>query len=279
MKIKNLVIGGGGVKSFSYIGILQKLYNEKKLKNVNNLLGVSGGSIILYLYSIGYTPDELEKLAINLDLKALFGNPSINNIFLHKSLSSTDFLYIFLQKLTFFKLKVSNLTMNEHFIKTNLILNIGCSCINTDKFVIFNFKTNPSSDIFKIILASCSIPGIFPPQKIGKYLYCDGGIFNNYPIDYFKKNINNTLGIIIFDKSTTIKNSNIILYMSSIILSMIRKKILININLYKNNTIVIALPKYTNLVDFNLTSLKIKEFIDYGKKNEYINFPSLLFNK
>lgn len=74
MKIKNLVIGGGGIKSFSYIGILQKLYNQNKLKYVKKLLGVSGGSILLYLYSIGYTPDELEKLAINLDLKALFGN-------------------------------------------------------------------------------------------------------------------------------------------------------------------------------------------------------------
>ena len=279
MKIYNLVIGGGGIKSFSYIGILQKLFNNKKLCNLKNLLGVSGGSIILYLYSIGYKPDELEKLAIHLDLKALFGNPSVNNIFLHKSLSSTEFLYLFLQKLTLFKLKVSNLTMIEHFRKTNIILNIGCSCINTDKFVIFNYKNNPNCDIFKIILASCSIPGIFPPQKIGKYLYCDGGIFNNYPIDYFKNNIENTLGIIIFDKSTNIKSGNIFLYMSSIILSMIRKKILHNINLYNNNTIVISLPKYTNIVDFNLSSIKIKQFIDYGKKNEYINFPSVLFNK
>ena len=51
------------------------------------------------------------------------------------------------------------------------------------------------------------------------------------------------------------------------------------INLYNNNTIVISLPKYTNIVDFNLSSIKIKQFIDYGKKNEYINFPSVLFNK
>lgn len=279
MKIKNLVIGGGGIKSFSYIGILQKLYNQNKLKYVKKLLGVSGGSILLYLYSIGYTPDELEKLAINLDLKALFGNPSINNIFVYKSLSSTEFLYLFLQKLTFFKLKVDNLNMITHFQLTNKILFIGCSCINTDKFTVFSKNTHPKCDIFKIILASCAIPGIFPPQKIGKYLYCDGGIFNNYPINFFENNINNTLGIIIFHHSKNIKNENILFYMTSIILSMIRKNILININLYRDNTIIISLPKYTNFVDFNLTNKKIKEFIDYGKKNEYIKLPSLLFNK
>jgi len=273
MKIRNLVIGGGGIKSFSYIGILQKLHNENKLRYLKNLLGVSGGSIILYLYSIGYSPDDLEKLSLNLDLTSLFGNPSINNIILYKSISSAEFLYLFLQKLTYFKFKTSNLDMITHFNLTGKILHIGCSCINTDQFVIFNKKTHPNMDIFKIIIASCAIPGIFPPQKIGNFLYCDGGIFNNYPINFFKKTIDKTIGIIIYDQSTTIKSDNILYYMLSIIFSMIRKNIASNINLYRDNTIIISLPKYTNIVDFNLKIEKIKQFINYGKTNDFLIFP------
>ena len=169
MKIENLVVGGGGIKSFSYIGILQKLYNSNKLKNIKKLLGVSGGSILLYLYSIGYSPNDLEKLSLNLDLKSLFGNPSINNIIFHKSISSTEYLYLFLEKLTFFKLKLKSIDFETHYKLTNISLNIGCSCINTDKFVIFNKDNYPKENILKIILASCSVPGVFPAQKINNY--------------------------------------------------------------------------------------------------------------
>ena len=51
-----LVISGGGIKGFVALGALQKLYDTKKLININKYCGTSVGAIISLLLIIGYKP-------------------------------------------------------------------------------------------------------------------------------------------------------------------------------------------------------------------------------
>ena len=65
-----LVLSGGTAKGLAHIGILKVLEEEKV--PVEYVTGTSMGSIVGGLYSVGYTPDEIEKIATEMDWLSLF---------------------------------------------------------------------------------------------------------------------------------------------------------------------------------------------------------------
>lgn len=64
-----LVLSGGTAKGLAHIGVLKVLEEEKV--PVEYVTGTSMGSIIGGLYSVGYTPDEIEKIATEMDWLSL----------------------------------------------------------------------------------------------------------------------------------------------------------------------------------------------------------------
>ncbi|MGL4970396.1 MAG: patatin-like phospholipase family protein, partial [Cetobacterium sp.] len=69
-----LVLSGGGAKGAAHIGVLRVL--EKYGIPVDYVVGTSAGSIIAAMYSVGYTPDEIEKTVTDLQFYELFRNAS-----------------------------------------------------------------------------------------------------------------------------------------------------------------------------------------------------------
>jgi predicted acylesterase/phospholipase RssA len=70
--IENLVLEGGGVKGFGYIGALEVLAENGVLANVKRVAGSSAGGIVALLLAIGCEPPEIMKImAKELDLKSL----------------------------------------------------------------------------------------------------------------------------------------------------------------------------------------------------------------
>ena len=67
-----LVLSGGTARGLAHVGILKVLEEEKV--PVEYVTGTSMGSIIGGLYSVGYTPDEIEKIASEMDWLALFND-------------------------------------------------------------------------------------------------------------------------------------------------------------------------------------------------------------
>ena len=59
-----LVLSGGGAKGFAHIGVLKVL--EKNGIRPDFVVGTSIGGLIGGLYSIGYSPDQLEELVLTL---------------------------------------------------------------------------------------------------------------------------------------------------------------------------------------------------------------------
>ena len=263
--IKNIIISGGGAKCFSFIGILQSICFD----SVTSLTGVSSGSLITYLLSIGYTPIELEELALNLELSELMGFPSIDNILDKLSISDNIQLKIILQTLTNYKLKYEDITFKQHFELTNININIGVTCLTTASYQIFNKDKTPEFNIIDIVIASCAIPGIFPPIKIYNKYYCDGGIFNNFPIHIYDNQLENTIGIL-FEKKKTDQFNNIFEYIAYAYMLPSNSKQLIQFQKYKDYIIILK-DNNLPLVQFSLTKENIKSLINYGKnKDNYL---------
>ena len=64
-----LVLSGGGAKGFAYIGLLKVL--EEVNMPVDYIGGSSMGAIIAALYSVGYSPETIEKLISEQDWDAI----------------------------------------------------------------------------------------------------------------------------------------------------------------------------------------------------------------
>src|SRR6478735_4423383 len=74
-----LTLSGGGAKGIAHIGILQAI--DSAGLNIDYITGTSMGSIMGALYATGYSGNELEKIARDLDWDNLFsGKPLMENV-------------------------------------------------------------------------------------------------------------------------------------------------------------------------------------------------------
>ena len=58
---KNLVLSGGSSKGYSYIGVLKSLEENNMIKDIENFIGTSVGSIFASLFSMGFKSVELKE--------------------------------------------------------------------------------------------------------------------------------------------------------------------------------------------------------------------------
>ena len=77
-------------------------------------------------------------------------------------------------------------------------------------------------DIIQALLITSCIPILYKPILFNDNLYIDGGIYSNFPLDYFEKYYNETIGISVITNYKK-DNNNIINYMSNILFSVMTK--------------------------------------------------------
>lgn len=160
MKI-GVVLSGGAVRGFAHIGVL-KAMEEFGIKPAA-VSGVSAGSIVGLFYCAGYTPAEMEEIALKTDVMDY-----VRPAFSKKALFSIDNMDRFIKQYVSQK-DLSNLKTKFFVALTNL---------NTAS-VEYKHTGSPA----EVVRASCSLPVLFKPVKIGQHLYVDGGVMNNLPVE------------------------------------------------------------------------------------------------
>lgn len=155
-----LVLGGGGVRGFFHMGLVAGLQNQDI--EINEITGTSIGAIVALIYASN-PKNDFKKITKEMDffklMKTLVGGMGKNS---EKEIESF----------------LKNYIRVENFEELKIKTRINATDINGRKEVVFD-----KGKIFPAVIASMSIPGVFPPLKYqGKYLV-DGGISNNVPID------------------------------------------------------------------------------------------------
>ena len=163
MKKLALVLGGGAAKGYAHIGVIKVL--EKHGIKPDLIVGTSMGALVGGMYAIGKSTEYMEKLVSKFN--------SIGNFSLVSTLFKGNVLNIN---------KVKKILTNEFGEMQQENTDIKFVCVATDmktgcakNFEKGNLKDN--------ILASISIPGVFPSIKINEGVYCDGGLVNNLAED------------------------------------------------------------------------------------------------
>ncbi len=185
-----LVLSGGGAHGIAHIGVL-KVMEEAGLRP-DFITGVSMGSIIGGLYSLGYSADSLQKILKSINWKLILSNkiPENKVIFLEKGHFSNSAISL---PLTSRKVVLPSGLINGQQAENMLSfftwpaadindfskLPIPFLCVATD---IINYKKVDLQTGYlpDAIRASFSVPSIFTPLKIDSLLLLDGGLIRNF---------------------------------------------------------------------------------------------------
>jgi predicted acylesterase/phospholipase RssA len=273
-KYKNLVLEGNGMAGLAYIGALKVLEERDIIKDIENFSGSSSGAIMTSLISIGYTSEEIYNLSANLDWKNMVKRRNCLFQFFYFWNKYGLYKYDQIEKTikSFFlrKLGKSDLTFKEHYniTKKNLIL-VGVN-VNKQKPEYFCNDLTPDMSVIKAIKISSSFPFIFDPVKHNNMLYIDGGIMNNFPIEYFGYENPETLGLNLIDiqddPDEVVPINNVLNYGYNILHSLLLVQEHCDLEFGKKNVIYIQVPKSNINNTIILMNQNIDELYERGIK-------------
>ena len=260
--INSLVFSGGGIKIVYYLGLLKLLEEYNIINSINEFIGCSSGAIFSLLLSINFNYDELLLLFNNIFFTNFLNNYDIINIIENYGISDTNNIINIITIIIKNKLKLDNLdnfTFRDHYKLTKNKLIINGSNLTDNKCEIFSNEITPNMLIIDAIKISINIPFLFKNIEYNNKIYCDGGVFSNYPIKYCN-NLSNTLGIYLdFNIINIINFNNYLLSIFNIILN---KEIDNLDDKFKKNTIFIK--SNINFYEFNIPKEELNQCINDG---------------
>jgi len=198
MKKKNvgLALGGGGVRGFAHIGVLEVL--EENGLNASFIVGTSMGAIVGGGYALFKDIKFLKNRALQLakrkelqDIEKSFDwNTISHKKNFHKPASFFKSLYLWnsqafkksLLQSEGIKSLIEEFFENKTFAETKIPYFSIATELETGQEVIF--KEGP---LVEAILSSCAIPGFFPPVEISGKTFVDGGVTSLVPVSAAKK--------------------------------------------------------------------------------------------
>ncbi len=160
-----LALGGGSILGAAHIGVL-KAFEELDIP-ISYISGTSIGSFIASLYAFGKTPDEIEKIMVDLKWMDV------------SKISPSKFGLLSNERVK----NVIEKTLGDVNIGDSKIpLSIVATDITSGKKVLFQ-----RGNLIKAIRASTCIPGVFTPIEINGRMLVDGGVVENVPVTSLKK--------------------------------------------------------------------------------------------
>jgi len=162
-----VVLGAGASKGFAHIGVLKVLEAQKV--PVHMVVGTSAGSLVGSLYASGKTAFELQDIAMKMERdKVIDYDWKVWKGGLIKGEKLENFINASVNNTPIEKLKIP-----YYAVATNA---------NTGEEMVFG-KGNTGIAVH----ASCSVPGVFQPVRIGNNTYVDGGLVSAVAVDVARR--------------------------------------------------------------------------------------------
>lgn len=160
-----LVLGAGASRGFAHIGVLKIL--EANRVPIHLIVGTSAGSLVGSMYAYGFNAFQLQSLSFPVEKGDII------------DLTVPDNGFIKGEKLEAY---VNHMLKGTPIEKLRTRFYAVAADIQTGEEVVF-----ASGNTGMAVRASCSIPGIFQPVKIGSRIYVDGGIVSPVAVDTARK--------------------------------------------------------------------------------------------
>jgi NTE family protein len=154
-----LVLGGGAARGFAHIGVIKALEAQGIVPDL--IVGTSAGSVVAAIYAGGANGFELQKIALDMDDKAI-----------------TDWA---IPDRGFIRGEALQNYVNKHLSNRPMDalprrLAVVATDLRSGEMVVFR-----SGDVGLAVRASSSVPGVFQPVRIGGREFVDGGLVSPVP--------------------------------------------------------------------------------------------------
>jgi len=185
-KVENLVLSGGGLLGISYIGLFQYLEEHQATRQIKTVIGSSAGAIFGMLFIIGYSHSHIYDKVKDMKFSEYIPitADSLLNLMRVKGVNSCSNIVRFLKDALLDKTGNEDITFRELYERFGIAFKVGATNLTTSRFELLDHINHPDLPVYLAVKASIAIPFVFEPVIIGEYLYCDGGLCDNLPIDY-----------------------------------------------------------------------------------------------
>jgi NTE family protein len=157
-----IALGAGSARGFAHIGALKALVEAGLSPEI--ITGTSAGSLVGVFYAAGFTPWQIEQVAVSVR--------DIDIVDLKSSSSRGMFTGEAMQKLVNHYLKDVPLeNLKRRFGVVTTLLKTG------------EMRLLTTGDAGFAVRASCAIPGVFVPTLIGEEELVDGGLVSPLPVN------------------------------------------------------------------------------------------------
>ena len=190
MTIKHLVIGGGGPNGLMFFGALKYLKENMfwNNDNIKSIYTTSVGSLIGTVISLNYNLDDIEDYFLKRPWDKLhpIEPENILNIWNKKGIFDEKFILDIINPLLKCVSLDSNINLKKFYEFNNIDLHIFTSKIKNGYFetIDLNHKTHPELELCKAITMSSAFPIAFKPIEYNEEYYIDGGLCNNFPLNF-----------------------------------------------------------------------------------------------
>lgn len=187
IKIKHIVLSGGGHVGFTQCGILKTLCEDNfyNIENIETIYAASAGAILGVILCLKHNFDDLTQYiidrpwqeAIELDITNLL------NFYQDKGIFNDEIFIIILKSLLLAKDLHLHSTLRDLYNISKIELNIFTTKMEDFSAYKLNYKSHPSMSIIQAVHMSAAIPFVFQPVFYDDFCFMDGGIVNNYPLE------------------------------------------------------------------------------------------------
>lgn len=279
-----LVLGGGGIHGFAFIGglrYLEKNYRSNPARPVRDqfghVIGTSIGALIGLMVVLGYTVQEMEEECLRFDFDTLAEElKSLDALKLTQKygLNTGDLLSDQIKQIIRRKTKNGNITLLEMYNDWSNQTRFDAIAVNVNqsKSVALNHLTEPSLPVHKAIRMSVSVPLLFYPVKHDGHYYIDGGVLSNFPVHFVapEECCKRIVGFRIVPESTS-DVSTFQSYITSIVYSVLTEmeniKLAREVTPGSNTRVVVDIkltPKAPSAFQFSISEENKKKLIKLG---------------
>jgi NTE family protein len=169
----SLVLGGGGMKGFAHIGVLQALSERGIRPSV--YAGTSIGALLAAATAGGVGAHEMAERAISMRRRDLF---RLDHVGMIKDRMNAQSIYLEepLRGL------VESVVPRGNFSEFKTPLFVNTVDLERATQVVWGPPGLQEVNIQDAVYASCALPGFFPPGKVGNRVCVDGGVVDNLPV-------------------------------------------------------------------------------------------------
>lgn len=193
--IDTLCISGGGSTGVCFVGSVKHLEDQRffDLENIKTYVGTSSGSLIIFLFLIGYKSSEIIDFFYKFNLNKIEPNASCINFFNFLGLDEGEKLLEVARTFLNEKFNIRDVTFEELFLLTGKNLRIITTNYTKSSVEIFDYESHPKVSVLLAIRMSYSVPFLFTPVYYDGCYYIDGALLMNFGIEYC--NPETTIGI------------------------------------------------------------------------------------